>query len=222
MLVDSRSTGTDYIRGECTSNPHCLYSYFSFYMLETKVTNDLRFVVPLSNGQKLCYNMRGLDNLTFNLISHPLININALLVIPENESSLITDATIMTDIGIMVQPDHCMGECKPEDITRMIISASDRSFALYGSRTVITDRLVYVLLDNSTASINLGQVIKNKQSPSLIIAVKKPRMSLRINFVNEHLDMVIIDDRGLGSDCHGIIGESLWLLVTSCIFLSFI
>ena len=178
-------------------------------MLETKVTDDLRFVVPLSAGQNLCYNMRGLDNLTFNLISHPLFNVNVLLTIPENESNLTTDATIMTDIGIMVQPDHCMGECQPDDITRMIISASDRSFTLYGSKTVITDRPVFVLVDNSTASINLGQVMKNKQSPSLTVAVQKPKMSFRINFVKEHLDMIILDDRGLGSDCHGIIGESL-------------
>jgi len=172
-----------------------------FYTQETKVTDDLRFVVPLSTGQKLCYSMQGLDNLTFSLISHSLLQVNALL---ENEN---TGANFITDIGVMIQPDYCMGECQPEDITKMIISASDRSVTLCGSKTMITDRPVSVLVDNSTASIHLGQVMKNKRSPGLTVAVKKPRMSLRISFVKEHLDMVITDDKGLGSDCHGIIGE---------------
>ena len=186
-----------------------------FYLPETRVSDDLRFVVPLSTGKNLCYKMQGLDNLVFNLISHPLITVNTLLITPENESNLIADATFMTDIGIMVQSDYCKGGCQP---TRMLISAGDRSFNLYSSKTVITDRSVFVQIGNSTASVHLGRSMKNKQSPSLIVAVKKPRISIRFSFVNKHLDMIITDDRGLDNDCHGIIGESLLLLARLYIF----
>jgi len=74
--------------------------------------------------------MQGLENLVFNLISHPLINVNTWLIIRENESNLISNATIMTDIGIMVQPDHCKGGCQPKDFTKMLISAIETKVLL--------------------------------------------------------------------------------------------
>ena len=165
--------------------------------------------------------MQGLENFALNLISHPTININGLLVIPENESGLFKDATVITDIGIVVQPDHCRGKCRPKDITEMIISASDRSFTLYDSKTVIINRPAFVLIENSTASIRLGQALTNEQTPSLIVSIKKPKMSIRIKFVNEHLDMIITADSGLGSDCHGLLGETCIIYVDNGIYMQY-
>jgi len=45
-------------------------------------------------------------------------------------------------------------------------------------------------------------------------------MSLTISFVNKNLDMIIADDRGLDSDCHGIIGRSLLLYIGHIIHFS--
>ena len=100
-----------------------------------------------------------------------------------------------------------MGDCRSKHITTVTISASDRSILLDGSKTVITDRPVHVLVDNSTATIQLGQVLTNRNTPSLIVSIKKPRLSFKINFVNEHLDLMVMDDSGISSDCHGIMGE---------------
>ena len=85
----------------------------------------IHFIVPLSTGRKLCYSMQGLDNCIQLYLTFP----NKCLVIPENEIYRYHYH------GIIVQPGHCKGECKPED-TRMIILASDRSFILHGSKTV--------------------------------------------------------------------------------------
>ena len=81
----------------------------------------------------------------------------------------------------------------------MIISASDRSFILHGKAVIRLDCPVIALVENSIASIHLGQVVTNKKLPSLIIAVKMTKMSLRISFVNEHLEMIPLNKKGMSS-----------------------
>jgi len=110
---------------------------------------DPHFAVPLSTGQQLCYSMQELAGFIFNLISHSIVNLNAYFITPQEESNLI-----------MVQHDHCMGECQPKHVTKITISASDRSVFLDGSRTVISDRPIHVTVDNSTTTIQLGEVTK--------------------------------------------------------------
>ncbi|XP_065900115.1 inter-alpha-trypsin inhibitor heavy chain H5-like [Dysidea avara] len=178
-------------------------------MVTSLANKDPHFAIPLSTGQQLCYSMQGLANFIFNLISHPNINVNAYFIAPEKDKNLKEYATFLGDIGIMIQPDHCMGDCRSKHITTITISASDRSILLDGSKTVITDRPVHVLVDNSTTTIQLGQVLTNRNTPSLIVSIKKPRLSVKINFVNEHLDLMVMDDSGISSDCHGIMGQFL-------------
>ena len=96
----------------------------------------------------------------FNLISHSNVNLNAYFITPQEESNLKEYATFFGDIGIKVQPDQCMGECQSKHITKITISASDRSVFLDGSRTVISDHSVHVTVDNSTTTIQLGEVTK--------------------------------------------------------------
>ena len=168
-----------------------------------KAVNDPHFAVPLSTGQQLCYSMQGLAGFIFNLISHSNVNLNAYFITSQEESNLKEYATFLEDIGIMVQPDHCMGECQSKHITKITISASDRSVFLDGSRTVISDRPIHVTVDNSTTTIQLGEVTKG-DIPSLTVSIKKPKLSFRINFV---IDLMVMDDSSISSDYHGIMGE---------------
>jgi len=181
-----------------------VHIHFS-YLVSSLANKDPHFAVPLKTGQQLCYSMQGLAGFIFNLISHPNVNINAYFIAPEEDTTLKEYATFLGEVGIMVRPDHCMGHCQSKHIT---ISASDRSVLLDGSKTVITNRPVHVLVDNSTTTIQLGQVLTNGDTPSLTISIKKPKLSFKINFVNEHLDLFVMDDSGISSDCHGIMGKS--------------
>ena len=168
---------------------------------------DPHFAVPLADGQLLCYSMQGLADFVFNLISDPAININAYFIAPENREDFKEYATFLGDIGIMVRTNDCKEECRPKDITKITISASDRSIFIDGSRTVLTDRPVHVLVDNTTANIQLGEKLKKGEHPNMIISVKRPQLSFKINFVNEHLDLVVMDNSGISNDCHGIMGK---------------
>ena len=168
---------------------------------------DPHFAVPLSDGQLLCYSMQGLAYFAFNLISDPTININAYFIPPEKKEDFKEYATFLGDIGIMIQPNNCEGKCKTEDITKITISASDRSVLLDGSRTVLSDRPVHVMVDNTTATIQLGEKLKKGEHPNMIVSVKKPTLSFKVNFVNEHLDLAVMDDNGISDGCHGIMGK---------------
>ena len=150
--------------------------------------------------------MQRLAGFIFNLISHSNVNLNAYFITPQEESNLKEYTTFLGDIGIKVQPDQCMGECQSKHITKITISASDRSVFLDGSRPVVSDHPVHVMVDISTTTIQLGEVTKG-DIPSLTTSMKKPKLSFRINFVNEHLDLMVMDDSGISSDCHGIMGE---------------
>jgi len=150
--------------------------------------------------------VQGLAYFVFNLISDPSININAYFIPPEKKQDFKEYATFLGDIGIMI--NDCEDKCQTEDITKITISASDRSILLDGSRTVLTDRPVHVMVDNTTAIIQLGEKLKKGEHPNIIISVKKPRLSFKVNFVNEHLDLAVMDDGGISSNCHGIMGKS--------------
>ncbi|XP_065899976.1 inter-alpha-trypsin inhibitor heavy chain H5-like isoform X2 [Dysidea avara] len=180
---------------ECTGGVYC--------------GQDPHFAVPLSDGQLLCYSVQGLAYFAFNLISDPTININAYFIPPEKKEDFKEYATFLGDIGIMIQPNNCEGKCKTEDITKITISASDRSVLLDGSRTVLSDRPVHVMVDNTTATIQLGEKLKKGEHPNMIVSVKKPTLSFKVNFVNEHLDLAVMDDNGISDGCHGIMGQFL-------------
>ena len=169
---------------------------------------DPHFAVPLLNGQDLCYSLQGEPYFAFNLISDPTISINSYFIPPENGKAFSEFATFLGDIGILVQPEECKGHCNPEDITKIVISASDRSVLLGGSRTKLKNRHVKVFVENGTATIKLGNVLRKEDHPSLTVTVTQPPLSFIVQFVNEHLDLIVRDFSGISSSAHGIMGKS--------------
>ena len=168
---------------------------------------DPHFAVPLLNGQDMCYSLQGEPYFAFNLISDPIISINSYFIPPEKGNTLNEFATFLGDIGILVQPEECKGNCDQDDITKIAISASDRSVLLDGSRTKLTNRHVQVFVDNSTATIKLGSVLRKEDHPSLTVTIKQPPLAFTVQFVNEHLDLIVRDFSGISSSAHGIMGK---------------
>ena len=116
---------------------------------------DPHFIVPLLNGQDMCYSLQGEPYFAFNLISDPIISINSYFIPPEEGKNLSEFATFLGDIGILVQPEECRDSCDPDDITKIAISAADSSIIIKGSKTELKDRNVQVLVANGTAIITL-------------------------------------------------------------------
>ena len=168
---------------------------------------DPHFAVPLLNGQDMCYSLQGEPYFAFNLISDPIVSINSYFIPPEKGNALNEFATFLGDIGILIQPEECKDNCDHDDITKIAISASDRSVLLGGSKTKLTNRHVQVFVENSTATIKLGSVLKKEDHPSLTVTIKQPPLAFKVQFVNEHLDLIVKDFSGISSSAHGIMGR---------------
>jgi len=103
--------------------------------LYTGAGMDPHFAVPLSSGHNLCYSLQGIANFVFNLISDPLININAYFIPPKVESNLKEYSTFLGDVGIMIKSSKCLknDDCANKDIIKMKISAEDNTVLLQNS-----------------------------------------------------------------------------------------
>ncbi|XP_065905392.1 uncharacterized protein [Dysidea avara] len=170
---------------------------------------DPHFSVPLLDGKDMCFSMQGVAYFAFNLISDPIININSYFIPPEPGQNFSDVVTFLGDIGITVQPEHCMGHCSEENITKISISASDRSVAVDGSRTILNNRDIRLLIEDGVARINLGEELGKEERPNLIVEVKHPSLAFKVQFVNEHLDLIVKDYSGISSNAHGIMGQFL-------------
>lgn len=168
---------------------------------------DPHFSVPLLDGKDMCFSMQGEAYFAFNLISDPIISINSYFIPPEAGQNFSDVATFLGDIGIMVQPEYCMGHCSEENITRISISASDRSVLVDKSKTILSKRDIRLLVEDGVARINLGEELGKEEHPSLIVEVRHPSLAFKIQFVNEHLDLIVKDYSGISSNAHGIMGK---------------
>jgi len=170
---------------------------------------DPHFAVPLSNGHNLCYSLQGIANFMFNLISDPLININAYFIAPKVESNLKEYSTFLGDVGIMIKSPRCLknGYCANKNIIKMKISAEDNTVLLGASKTAVTDQVVHIMVVNDTTIIQLGQRFKKEEQRYVIIEVKESQLAFKFQFFNSHLDLIILDFDGISGTAHGIMGK---------------
>ena len=170
---------------------------------------DPHFAVPLSSDHNLCYSLQGIAHFVFNLISDPLININAYFIPPKVESNLKEYSTFLGDVGIMVKSPKCLknNKCTTEDIIKIKISAEDNTVLLGASKTAVIDQAVHVMVANNTTTVQLGRRFKKKEQRYLIIEVKESHLAFKFQFMNGHLDMIILDLTGINDTAHGIMGK---------------
>ena len=170
---------------------------------------DPHFIVPLMGNQKFCYSMQRMANFAFNLVSDYFISINAYFVLPEEEkrSRFKEYATFLGDIGILIQQDGHKGKNQLKNIIKISISASDHSVTVDGIKTVISDHSVNIVIESRSTTVVYNKTVDEKITPDLTVTVKQPKLSFKVTFVHNHIDLVFIDDSGVGHDCHGIMGK---------------
>ena len=148
--------------------------------------------------------MQGEPYFAFNLISDPIISINSYFIPPEPGQDLSDVATFLGDIGIMVQ---CTGHCGQQNITNISISASDRSVKVgLDTKATLSNQDVLLVVEDGDTRIHLGGVLRKEERASLTVEVKRPSLAFKVQFVNEHLDLIVKDYSGISSDAHGIMG----------------
>ena len=187
---------------------HYINNDVFFNFLVSGMGQDPHFIVPLMGNQKFCYSMQGMANFAFNLVSDYFISINAYFVLPEEEkrSRFKEYATFIGDIGILIQQDGHEGKDQLKNIIKISISASDHSVTVDGIKTVISDHSVNIAIDNTTTVVD-DKTVDEKTTPDLTVTVKQPKLSFKVTFVHDHIDLVFIDDSGVSQDCHGIMGK---------------
>ena len=102
----------------------------------TGVRNDPHFLLPLLNGEYLCFSIQGQPNFAFSLIRDKYIQLNGQFVQPaEEESHTIANiSTFLGDLGLVVK--------NPEtgNTTVNKVSAQDHSVAVGNSLTIVKDK----------------------------------------------------------------------------------
>ena len=181
----------------------------TYFCVVSGTGQDPHFIVPLMGNQKFCYSMQGMANFAFNLVSDYFISINAYFVLPEEEkrSRFKEYATFLGNIGILIQQDNHREKGQFENMTKISISASDHSVTVNGIKTMVSDRSVNIVIDSRSTTVNLDKTVDKKTTSGLTVTVKQPKLSFKVTFVHNHIDLVFIDDSGVSHDCHGIMGK---------------
>ena len=180
----------------------------TYFCVVSGMGQDPHFIVPLMGDQKFCYSMQGMANFAFNLVSDYFISINSYFVLPEEEKRYRFKeyATFIGDTGIMIQ--HTIkGKDQLENMTKISISASDHSVTVNGIKTMVSDCSVNIMIDSRSTTVNLDKTVDKKTTPGLTVTVKQPKLSFKVTFVHNHIDLIFIDDSGVSHDCHGIMGK---------------
>ena len=83
--------------------------------------NDLHFLLPLPNGDQLCFSIQGQPNFAFSLISDKYIQLNGQFVLPapEENHTIANVSKFLGDLGLIIK-NPASG-----DVTKIKVSAQD-------------------------------------------------------------------------------------------------
>ena len=171
--------------------------------------NDPHFLLPLANGDRLCFSVQGEPDFIFTLIKDKYIQMNGQFVLPaEDESHTIANvSTFLGKIGLLLR--------NPSTAKAIIIkvSAQDHSVSVDNSTTVVQDRPVTVTVSNSYVTVNVDhrkQTNDRKDGSSWLYINTDFNFGLKIRFYKKHLDMFLTKTGVLTEEAHGLIGTKTY------------
>ena len=168
------------------------------------IGNDPHFLLPLPNGDHMCFSIQGQPNFAFNLIGDKYIQLNGQFVLPaEEESKKISNvSTFVGDLGLVVKNP------KTGNTTIIEVSSQDHSVAVGTSLTIIKNRPVTVDVFDKV-DINIDANIKtNGLKDSLAwLYINTDGFGIKVRFYKKHLDMFLTKTSGLTREANGLIGK---------------
>ena len=162
------------------------------------VAQDPHFLLPLSNGDQLCFNVQGEPDFPFSLISDKYIQLNGVFVLPAEDDSvnISLGTSFLGMLGIMLQSPK----------TNIIkVSAQDRSVVVGDSTVAVTN--------NKQVNLDITDVIiisvhtNAKDEFAWLNINTDVGFSLTVRFYKKHLDIFLTDTSGLTKEAHGLIGK---------------
>ena len=170
----------------------------------TAIGNDPHFLLPLPNGDHMCFSIQGQPNFAFSLISDKYIQLNGQFVQPtEDESQAIANvSTFLGNLGLVIKNPGS------GNVTIVKVSAHDHSVTVGNSVTIIKDRPVTVEIFNKVQTIIDAKVEANLlKDASSCLFINTEGFAIKVKFYKKHLNMFITKTNGLTKEANGIIGN---------------
>ena len=169
--------------------------------------NDPHFLLPLPNGDQLCFSIQGQPNFAFSLISDKYIQLNGQFVLPAPEESHIISnvSTFLGDLGLVVK-NPVSG-----NVTIIKVSAQDHSVTVGDSLTIIKDRQVMVKVSNKV-QITVDDKVEDNvlKDVSSWLFINTDGFNIKVMFYKKHLNMFVTKASGLTKEANGIIGNFVY------------
>ena len=166
--------------------------------------NDPHLLLPLLNGDHLCFSIQGEPNFAFSLISDKYIQLNGQFVLPaEEESHTISNvATFLGDLGLVVK------NAKTGNTTIIKVSAQDHSVEVDNSLTIVKNKPVTVqVFDAVSITVDANVQTDKLKEASAWLYINAEGFGIKVRFYKKHLDMFLTKTSGLTKQANGIIGK---------------
>ena len=169
------------------------------------MAQDPHFLLPLTNGDQLCFNVQGEPDFPFSLISDKYVQLNGVFVLPDEVESvnISLGASFLGMLGIVLQ-SPVVGKANiikvfAQDHTVVV---GDSTVTVSNNKQVNLDVTDIVII--SVHTINLPDA---KDGFGWVNINTDLGFSLTVRFYKKHLDVFLTDTSGLTKEAHGLIGN---------------
>ena len=168
---------------------------------------DPHFSIKLMSGKNLCFSVQGEHGFVFNLMSNPLLQMNALFV----PDAVRSEVTWLGSLGIMIKNNLF----KNSNITKMRFVA-DEKMVYVGDVIKLNARSVEKLTF-SKGKLTISEVKKGREvsRPEITVNLEDLGLNFIVRYTKNHLDMIWNNIIEQPKESHGIIGNLKCMAVTS-------
>ena len=169
------------------------------------VAQDPHFILPLTNGDQLCFNIQGEPDFPFSLISDKYIQLNGVFVLPaEGESDSISHGASFLGMLGMVFRSPDTGK-----VNIIKVFAHDHSIVVGDSTlTVVNNKQVNLdITDTVMISIHDITLSNTKDEFAWLSINTNLGFSFTVRFYKKHLDLFLTNTSGLSKQADGLIGK---------------
>ena len=170
------------------------------------VAQDPHFLLPLTNGEQLCFNVQGEPDFPFSLISDKYIQLNGVFVLPgEDESDNIPlGASFLGTLGVVLW-SPVTGK-----VNTIKVFAQDHSVVTGDSTvTVVNNQQVNLdVTETVIISVHNVNLLNDAKNEFGWLSIKTNiGITLKVRFYKQHLDLFFTNTSGLTKEAHGLIGN---------------
>lgn len=204
--MNGMSYRQDGVCTHCTGMVYKATTYSIINCVVSLVAQDPHFILPLTNGDQLCFNVQGEPDFPFSLIRDKHIQLNGVFVLPaEEESDSISHGASFLGMLGMVFWSPVTGR-----VNIIKVFAHDRSVVVGDSTlTVVNNKKVNLdITDVAVISIHDVTLPGDTKNVFAWLSINTNLgLSFTVRFYKKHLDLFLTNTSGLTKEADGLIGK---------------